>query len=194
MVASLNSQFLILGLNWGRHWEPSPAEPCQPASSVNVTVRSFQEKCSSINCHLLFHAQVLPTYFSKSYSKVSKAIFVIIKKPKLDTKIATSTLKFMHHESLCMKVFLLQITRAFPFYHHWTSPKDQTEDDANCSNNFIFLEWLCSLWSSAWGIRLVLSLEQALLLPPPMRSAPHSQWRALVSSHPACPHPWPSSP
>lgn len=82
-------------------------------------------------------------------------------KPKLDAKIATSILKSLYHETL----FLLQIMHSFPFYHYWTSLKDQAENDANCFN-FIFSEWLCSLRNSAWGSRLVLSPHQVSLLSP----------------------------
>lgn len=82
-------------------------------------------------------------------------------KPKLDAKIATSILKSLYQEIL----FLLQIMHSFPFYHHWTSLKDQAENDANCFN-FIFSEWLCSLRNSAWGSRLVLSQHQVSLLHP----------------------------
>lgn len=40
-------------------------------------------------------------------------------KPKLDTKIATSTPNSMYHETLS----LLRLMHSFPFYHHWNSPE-----------------------------------------------------------------------
>lgn len=111
---------------------------------------------SSFYINVLFYI-IFTIFKGKFYNNQERYV-----KPKLDARTATSTLKSLYHETL----FLLQIMHSFPFYHYWTSLKDQAENDANCSNNFIFSDWLCSLRNSAWGSRLVLSQHQAPLLSP----------------------------